>query len=132
MVCIYCGNETGVINSRHQKKVNQVWRRRQCRNCAAIFTTLEGVDLSNALRIQKDTAYEPFSREKLLLSVYDSLRHRPTAVEDASALTATILSKLDPYIQDAAIDRDALVTLSITVLERFDKPAATHYRAFHP
>jgi transcriptional repressor NrdR len=131
MVCVYCSSETKVVNSRHQKKANQVWRRRECQSCGAVFTTLEGVDATQALRFQNAKHSEPFSRDKLLLSVYDSLRHRKTATEDATALTGTIMTGLYAFIQNATIQRDAVVEITATVLERFDKAAATSYRAFH-
>jgi len=132
MVCIYCGNPTSVVNSRHQKKANQVWRRRKCAVCQAIFTTLEGVDATQALRVHKDTHFEPFSRDTLLLSIYDSLRHRKTAVTDATALTGTVLSRLYPLIQDATLEKDAIAEITTAILDNFDKAAATHYQAFHP
>ncbi len=132
MVCVYCGHSTQVINSRHQKKVNQVWRRRQCTNCQAIFTTREAVDTTQALRIKKDKAYQPFSRDTLLLSIYDSLKHRKTAETDATALTATIMTKLYPLIHDATLNRTDITKTATAVLTRFDKAAATHYHAFHP
>ena len=132
MVCIYCGSGTQVINSRHQKRVNQVWRRRKCIKCGAIFSTIESADTSQALSIQKKNGLEPFSRDQLFISVYDSLRHRKTAQEDATALTATIMSTAIPLAEAGKLDRDVLTTVAATVLDRFDKVAATHYRAFHP
>ena len=132
MKCVYCGGDTQVTNSRHQKRVNQVWRRRKCQSCGAIFSTTEGADTSQALSVQKKNGLEPFSRDMLLLSVYDSLRHRKTALQDATALTATIISMLTPLADTAVIDRDVIATVTSTVLQRFDKPAASHYQAFHP
>lgn len=132
MVCIYCGHETQVTNSRHQKRVNQVWRRRKCVQCGAIFSTLEGANTSQALSVQQKNGLEPFSRDTLFISVYDSLRHRNSALADATALTATIISTVTPLAENAVIDRDVLTTVATTVIERFDTVAATHYRAFHP
>lgn len=132
MVCIYCGSDTQVTNSRHQKRANQVWRRRKCLNCGALFSTTEGADTSQALSVQKKNGLEPFSRDMLLLSVYDSLRHRKTALQDATALTSTIISALTPLADNAVIERDVIVTITTTVLGRFDKPAAISYSAFHP
>lgn len=131
MVCVYCGHETQVTNSRHQKRANQVWRRRKCVDCGAIFSTTEGVDTSQALSVQKKNGLEPFSRDTLLVSVYDSLRHRKTALQDATALTSTILNALMPLADKAVLDRDVVVTVTAAILDRFDKPAATSYRAFH-
>lgn len=75
---------------------------------------------------------EPFSRDKLLLSVYDSLRHRKTALEDAVGLYRTIVSKLLPQIEKAAVESTVIQEVTFSVLKRFDKAAATHYRAYHP
>ena len=132
MVCIYCSAETKVTNSRHQKRLNQVWRRRKCLNCGAIFSTTEGANTSQALSVLKKNGLEPFSRDTLFISVYDSLRHRKTVLDDATALTSTIISTLTPLATDAVIDRDVIATVTTTVLGRFDKPAASHYQAFHP
>lgn len=132
MVCVYCGNETRVINSRHQKRANSVWRRRQCMRCHTVFTSIEQADLSASIIVKKDSAIEPFSRDKLLLTIHDSLRHRKTALRDAQSLTDTVISKLSPYIHDATIDSLIITEVSLAVLINFDQVAATHYRAFHP
>jgi transcriptional repressor NrdR len=132
MVCIYCGNETKVTNSRHQRRANQVWRRRSCIECGAIFSTTEYIDLSKTISLRRKTQLEPFSRESLLVSLYDSLRHRSDALADATAITSTIISQLPPLIIDAAIDRNDLVAIATETLSRFDNVAATHYAAFHP
>jgi transcriptional repressor NrdR len=132
MVCVYCGSTTRTVNSRHQKRLNQVWRRRRCTECGAIFTTLEAVDTNLALGLRSGTHFEPFSRDKLLLSVHDSLKHRKTALEDALALTGTIMSRLYPHVQDASLSREILIKTALDVLTHFDKAAATHYQAFHP
>lgn len=132
MVCVYCAHQTQVINSRHQKKANQVWRRRKCTQCQAIFTTIEATDTSQALRIRRKTHLEPFSRDTLLFSVYDSLKHRQTASTDASSLTTTVLGLLYPLAVEAVIEREVVVELVSQVLKRFDKAAAVHYQAFHP
>lgn len=132
MVCVYCGSDTQVINSRHQKRLNHVWRRRKCRFCKAIFTTTETADTTSALRVRTTGSLEPFLRDNLLMSVYDSLRHRKTALTDATELTATILSNVYDLADNGVVDREAIVTVTTAVLERFDKVAAVHYKAFHP
>lgn len=82
--------------------------------------------------VRKTNGVEPFSRDILLVSVYDSLRHRKTAINDAEGLTNTVLSKLYAGLSGATVERDELVRIISTVLKRFDKAAATHYLAFHP
>jgi transcriptional repressor NrdR len=132
MVCIYCSGETKVTNSRPQRRANQVWRRRQCLSCDNVFTTLEAVDLTTSLLIHRNALYEPFQREKLLLSVYDSLRHRKDAVEAATALTNTIVGNLLKDIDNATVLRAKIVATTADVLKKFDNAAYVQYLAFHP
>ncbi len=133
MVCIYCGGNTGVINSRPQKRQNHVWRRRQCLDCRSIFTSVEQPDLNSSIIIQDSTGHiKPFIKEKLFLDIYECCRHRKTAVNDATALTDTILSLLPAYIINATLKREDLVRAGSEVLKRFDRVAQVHYLAYHP
>ena len=134
MVCIYCQHDTRVINSRPQKRSNRIWRRRRCEHCKQVVTTVEELDYT-ASTSMKD-AYgrlRPFQRDILFVSVLDSLRHRQTAVADATSLTDTLLTRLPSCMDTAgAIDRTKLVALVGQTLQRFDHVAAVHYQAFHP
>lgn len=132
MVCIYCSGPTSVVNSRFQKKLNQIWRRRSCGECGAIFTTEERPLTDNSLLVVDRSRSEPFSREILFLSLYASLKHRKTAITDAVAVTDTVWSKLLPQIEGASLQRTDIVQASASVLRRFDKAAAMSYQAFHP
>jgi transcriptional repressor NrdR len=132
MVCIHCHSETQVINSRLQKKLNQVWRRRRCQHCAAIFTTLEIADFGAVWRVTDvNGSLAPFSRDKLFLSLLKSLEHRPKALTDASALADTITSKLQAPNNDGVIPVSQIIALAQVVLNRFDKLASGHYQAMH-
>ncbi len=131
MVCIYCGSKTQVINSRHQKRQNNTWRRRACSRCQAVFTTSEAPELSTSLSVDRQGHLRPFERDKLLFSLHSSLLHRKTASADASALTATIISLLYGQARSGVIATADIRQTAASVLERFDKPAAVHYRAFH-
>jgi transcriptional regulator NrdR family protein len=77
------------------------------------------------------TTLEPFSRDKLLLDVYESVKHREHALTDATALTDTIISQISVHVQDASIQRGVIIEVTAAVLERFDNAAAVHFRAFH-
>ncbi|MDZ7744352.1 MAG: hypothetical protein U5K77_01160 [Candidatus Saccharibacteria bacterium] len=136
MICIYCLGETRVVNSRHQKRPNTVWRRRHCQQCGTVFTSIEEADLSASIVVRKPEAktndLEPFSRDKLMLSIYDSLKHRKTALKDAQSLTRTIINQIHNHTHEACVDTYVIVEVSLKVLQRFDKIAATHYAAFHP
>jgi transcriptional regulator NrdR family protein len=132
MVCIYCSTETQVINSRHQKKLNHVWRRRRCSR-GHIFTTLEKAGYSAIWHVEAvNGRLSPFQRDKLFLSLLSSLGHRKTAIADAGALVDTIMSRLETPNNDAVIPVAQIVTSTQVVLNRFDTAASVHYRAFHP
>lgn len=132
MVCVYCAHDTRVVNSRPQKRLNRVWRRRTCTNCGATFTSTEAVDLSGSITIRNKKQLQAFQRDKLFMSIYDSLKHRKTALSDATGLTDTIVSQLYPLMTDAVLEKAAITEVTSVVLLRFDKVAATHYQAFHP
>ena len=134
MVCVYCGNKTSVINSRLQKQINNVWRRRRCTKCHAIFSTFESVVYENTLAVQDSTSHiTPFQREALFLSIFDSCKHRPNAISDATALTDTVLSKLRELKENhkGLLSRDTLVKTTSDILKQFDNAAYVHYAAFH-
>lgn len=130
MVCIYCSSKTSVVNSRRQKRSNKIWRRRQCLKCQAIFTTSESVDLDKSLVITSNSQYKPLKRDKLFVSVYDSLRHRKTALNDATALTDTIINRL--YARHSAqIEKNDVIKIASEVLKKFDKAGYVYYTAYH-
>jgi len=132
MVCIYCGSTTQVVNSRLQKRLNQVWRRRRCVQCRNVITSHELIELGTSIAVRRQKRIAPFNRDLLFISVYESCKHRPTAAQDASALVQTVLSLLQPQIIEGALSRDQIAETTAAVLERFDQAAATMYKAYHP
>jgi len=131
MVCVYCGHETAVVNSRHQRRGNQVWRRRQCQRCKAVFTSLEKTDYALAWAVSRDGRSKPFSSDKLFLSLYRSCQHRKTALEDARSLTNTVINKLAGYVHDGRVDAGDIAKVAGVALSRFDAAASVNYQAFH-
>ena len=134
MFCIYCTAGTKVVNSRLQKRRNQVWRRRKCLSCEAIFTSEEKIEYKAAWVIYhpSDGRFESFQRDKLFLSLYDCLKHRAGPREDAAALTETVISKLPAHVMESVtVHRDALVRVANVALNRFDRVASAQYEALH-
>jgi len=133
MVCIYCGGSTFVTNSREQKRQGHVWRRRTCKTCNSIFTTVESADLFASLRVKHPATrhIEPFSRDRLFLSLIQALGHRSDVVEAADALTATTIAQLVKSHSGASIEVSAIRSVAHTALLRFDKVAAISYAAYH-
>jgi len=132
MKCIYCQSETRVTNSRPQKRTNGVWRRRACLNCGTTFTSVETIELGGNISVKSKERLEAFKRDKLFASLHDSLRHRKTVLDDATALTDTIIYKLLPFMDEAILEKQTIISVTSDCLHRFDTVAATHYKAFHP
>lgn len=133
MVCIYCGSETAVSNSRHQKRLNNVWRRRACQQCHATFTTTERPELQQSLLVKtKSGALQPFNRDKFFISIYTSLGHRNDPTGDATAITSTITAQMLKTAQNAVIEASQLASITHQTLSRFDSVAGVHYAAYHP
>lgn len=131
MVCIYCGRKTGVVNSRRQRRSNQVWRRRHCPACGATFTTVEAPQHELAWVVRRGSRSEPFLRDKLLLSLYRSCEHRTTALSDAAALTDTVMRKLAAQAHGGALESRDITQVVQVALNRFDTAASVHYQAYH-
>lgn len=132
MKCPYCQHETRVTNSRPQLRRNSIWRRRLCTSCGAVFTSTEHIDLEKSLMVEHAGALSPFLRDKLFVSLYDSVRHRKTALSDATALTDTVISQVFATLSDGQTSRSVIARLCHEVLKRFDSAAAVHYQAYHP
>jgi transcriptional regulator NrdR family protein len=73
----------------------------------------------------------PLERDRLLLSLYKSLSHRPTALTDAGGLCATIITKVTPLAKNNVVESRQIIETALVALNRFDKLAAQHYQAFH-
>ena len=131
MVCPYDGGDTKVSNSRPSKKYPEVWRRRQCKICGSIWTTREYIDLSTSHRVlNRHKKLQAFSRDKLLLSINEALKHRQKALDEAIELTDTVIKNLlrqsDPVIQTESITAQVII-----VLKRYDQTAASVFAALH-
>jgi len=131
MNCPYCKSNTFVTNSRSRSKGTQVWRRRQCKNCHGLWTTHEVIDLSTSHKIENRTGtLQPFSRDKLFISIMSALRHRKSALTDATALTDTVSSRV-LATKTAKLSTNQLLESTHHVLMMFDKTAAAVYMQSH-
>lgn len=130
MVCIYCRGDTQVINSRHQKRHNQVWRRRECKECGALFTTHEAIELAGAVLVEKGSLY-PFSPDILFVDLLKALKGRNDSYAAARQLSWTIISQLIKSRQQVYSSK-AISEQAAKVLKRFDRQAWLRYIAEHP
>ncbi len=132
MNCIYCGHKTRVTNSRHQKRNNKVWRRRQCLSCKSIFTTNESIDMASALLVDKNGSLEPFLDDILFTEVLLAIQDRKDAYTASRDVTDTVIANLlklpqKPVFTPALISREAAAVLSL-----LDRRAWMRFAAEHP
>lgn len=131
MNCIYCASSTKVTNSRSRANGLQVWRRRECKKCHAIWTTHEAIDPSTTHQVvHADGSAEPLSRDVLFVSLIDSLKHRESAVEDASYLTDTILARI-LALKSPKVMTSIIIDAAYKALKNFESTAAAVYKAMH-
>ena len=78
MKCIYCNQDTRVIDSRYSESV--IRRRRECLKCKQRFTTHERASLDLNI-IKKDGRRELFNREKLKIGLIKACEKRPVSLE---------------------------------------------------
>ena len=131
MVCTYCGGETSVVNSRAQKRSNQVWRRRKCEACEAVFTSHEAIDLSCALVVDSGRP-TPFISDMLFTEVLLALQDRKDCYLAAREVTSTVIRDLLKLPGKPRIDSKQISQATATVLKRLDKRAYLRYLAEHP
>jgi transcriptional repressor NrdR len=132
MVCIYCGGQTKVTNSRLQKRNNQVWRRRECLSCQAVFTTHETVELESALSVNVNGRLEPFLTDRLLKELMLALRERKDVYTASREVLGTLVRQLLALPQKPVFAPRDISETAAEVLKRFDKRAYLRYVADHP
>ena len=132
MVCLYCGHETRVTNSRLQKRSNQVWRRRQCEACKAIFTTHEAVDLTSSLIVDSRGSTRPFLPDLLFTDVLLALQDRKDAYIEAREITSTVIQKLLKNSHKPFFTPEIISKNTAEVLKMFDKRSYLRYLSEHP
>jgi transcriptional regulator NrdR family protein len=132
MVCIYCGKNTKIINSRAVKKTNKTWRRHRCLSCHSVFTTEEKCQFSSSLLFKSQNhPIEPFCQEKLYLSVYQAIDYLDQPAITASHLTETIINHLlKNKPRDPLISASEVKIAATLILKRFNPAAAIRYATF--
>jgi transcriptional repressor NrdR len=132
MVCLYCDSETGVANSRLQKRSNQVWRRRQCKACGAIFTTHESIDLSTTLLVDSGASIKPFLPDMLFTEVLLALQDRKDCYLAAREVSNTVIKYLLKLPEKPLYKQPQISQAAAGVLKRLDRRAWLRYAAEHP
>lgn len=132
MVCIYCGSGTRVTNSRLQRRHNQVWRRRQCKACRAVFTTHELIDLTQTLLVDSGASANPFLPDLLFSDLLFALKDYKDPYVAAREITSTVVQKLLQIHDQPVFTPKQISKTAAEVLKRFDYRAWLRYIADHP
>jgi transcriptional regulator NrdR family protein len=132
MVCILCDSKVTTTNSRYRRASRTTWRRHTCPRCQAVYTTRESVDMAVSYRVRRsDESLSSFSRDKLYVSIFQSIELRGFGHEDANELTTTVIASVQSAHQ-LIIGVENLRSLVLTVLRRFDNGSALIYAARYP
>lgn len=131
MVCIYCGSETRVTNSRLQKRSNQVWRRRKCTACGAIFTSHEAIDLTSSLIVDYGASTQPLITDKLFTEVLLALQDQKNCYVTAREITSTVILDLLKLREKPVYKSHTISQVTAKVLKRFNKQAWLRYISEH-
>jgi len=96
MRCPKCGGrDDKVIDSRESREGETIRRRRECLKCGHRYTTYEEIEKAAGLLVLKrDGRHEPFSREKLHMSLTKACQKRPVALESIQELGDAIYNEI--------------------------------------
>ena len=132
MVCIYCSKKTKTTISRSSTNTPKTWRRHKCPSCKAVFTSRELPDWGMSISVsQNNGQIRAFSTDKVFVSVYRSLSHRRSPIEDSRGITTTITESACQLQRNGVLSKEELQKTISEVLQRFDKVAQVHYDAHH-
>lgn len=132
MVCIYCGYKTKTSISRTSQKAPRTWRRHRCTSCSAVFTSREAPDYSLAIAVNENNrSVSAFSPDKLYLSIYRSMTHRKSPIEDTRGICDYSIDVIARNLDKGAVDRAYISKTVGKVLKNFDEAAYIHYSAHH-
>lgn len=130
MVCPYCHSKTQVTNSRRQKRLNAVWRRRQCVACGAVFSTEEQMSFDTVWLVDNGNQTVPFHRETLYFSIANSIPTDTNHLIHASELTDTVIKSLQKR-QTAVLSLSDIISDVESVLSKYNALAALKYASEH-
>lgn len=91
MKCPYCSfTETKVLDSRMNKEMDTIRRRRECLKCGKRFTTAERLEEGGLLVIKKDGRREVFDRTKILNGLKKACEKRPISITTLEKIVSRI------------------------------------------
>ncbi|HJK86340.1 MAG TPA: transcriptional regulator NrdR [Candidatus Megaira endosymbiont of Nemacystus decipiens] len=95
MRCPFCHeSDTLVKNSRQADCGDSIRRRRQCKSCAARFTTSESLQIKMVSITKRSGFKKPLDKSKILKSITTATRKRNISSEEIEQMTDKICLKL--------------------------------------
>lgn len=93
MKCPYCqSSQYFVTNSRISG--NAIWRRRKCRKCLGIFTSMERITLGNLKVVKKTKKSEKFDRNKIYLGIFRAVNESKWISRDQARSITKIVTDM--------------------------------------
>jgi transcriptional repressor NrdR len=131
MRCSKCGcQEDKVIDSRTSREGGTIRRRRECLGCGHRFTTYEGIENEAITVVKRDDRREPFSAEKLLLSLRIACRKRPVGPGKLEEIVEHIVQEIgDKY--DREVPSMAIGERVMAALKDVDQVAYVRYASVY-
>lgn len=128
MRCIFCNNDTRVIETRDLG--NTIRRRRECLNCNGRFTTYERIEHSPIIVIKKDGSKERFNIEKIKQGIFKACKKRPVTPEQINKIANNIESQLLLSGKREVTSREIGMKV-IRYLKRIDKIAYIRFASVY-
>lgn len=134
MICPKCQFEdTKVLETRFQRGINGVKRRRECISCNFRFTTQEQLVPSLPMIVKKDGRREVFSEEKILNGLRAACQKRPISASQLEAMVDNI-SHWAQSLSDKEITSRSIGNMVMDQLKKLDEVAyirfASVYKTF--
>jgi transcriptional repressor NrdR len=134
MKCPFCGySESKVLDSRMNKEMDTIRRRRECLKCAKRFSTAEKLEEELPLVEKRDGRREPFDPAKIMSGLRKACEKRPIGISNlekiVSRIEYTLTERSDKEIRSTEIGQmvmDELKKMDEVAFVRF----ASVYRQF--
>ncbi len=134
MNCPFCAyEESKVIDSRPTDEGQRIRRRRECLQCAKLFTTYEIIESLPIIVIKKDKSRETFNRNKIMNGLLRACEKRPVSID----MLDKVIDDIEVIIQnslDREVTSEKIGELVMEKLKGIDEVAyvrfASVYRQF--
>lgn len=131
MKCIYCDcQDTRVIDSRDNERLDAVRRRRQCIACGKRFTTYERAGAPLLQVMKRDGRVEDFERDKLEVGILKACEKRPIARSALDGLIDDVEDQLRAAGQ-TPVQSSRVGELVLDGLKRLDEVAYLRFASVY-